>query len=103
MPDAQPQFLLSHKDLAALLVRENEIHEGLWEVAFEFQIAIGTMGPSPEQVCPGAMFNVHRVGLNKVSQQTALSIDAAVVNPAPDITRSTKPITKKAPPKRSTK
>lgn len=72
----------SLKDLAELLIKHKGLNDGLYNVAFKFQIAIGAVGPSPETMFPGAMFSVSGVGLEKVAQTGPHTVDAAVVNPA---------------------
>ena len=94
-----PLVLYSHQQLAAILVKENRFHVGLYEVAYEFQIAIGTVGPTPDQLSPGALFGVGKVGLSRVDQPTPFSVDAAVVNPAPN--KKVKTESKSAAPKKA--
>lgn len=74
--------LLSLKELAAILVRHKELHEGLYDVSMEFQIAVGAIGPSPDAVLPGAMVGISRIGLSKVEQMGPQTVDAAMLNPA---------------------
>jgi hypothetical protein len=81
---------LSLKELAELLVKHNGLTEGFYETSFEFRIGVGGMGPTPEEVSPGAMFAVTKVGLNKVSALNHNAVDAAEVNP------TKKPRSKKA-------
>ena len=80
---SDPPVVLSLKDIAELIVKHRGIHEGLYNVVFQIQIALGAVGTSPETVVPGAMFGVSGVGLEKVAQAGPQTIDAAVVNPAP--------------------
>jgi hypothetical protein len=70
------------KEVAAMLVKQYDIHEGLWEVAIEVQVGIGNFGQVPEDVLPGAMFRMSRIGLNRVPISGPLTVDAAAVNPA---------------------
>ncbi|HTE41548.1 MAG TPA: hypothetical protein VK629_12000 [Steroidobacteraceae bacterium] len=70
------QKLVDLKELGALLLKHFEIKEGLWDVAVEFQFAIGAIGPKPDTVLPGAMFGVNRVGLRRTPVRGPLTIDA---------------------------
>jgi len=72
---------MSLKDLGTLLVQHYSLHEGLWDVAVEMQVAIGQLGPTAEQRMPGAMFGISRVGLVRASSAGAHTVDAAQVNP----------------------
>jgi hypothetical protein len=69
--------MLPLRELGQLLVRHFELKEGLWDVAVEFQLAVGTLGPSPEQVLPGTMVGVSKVGLSRAGKVGPLTIDAS--------------------------
>lgn len=79
---ATPELIgmLPLKELAAILVRHNGLHEGLYNVSVEFQIAVGSVGPADTPL-PGALFGVSRIGLAKVDQVGPHTIDAVQVNP----------------------
>lgn len=78
-----PHAILSLKDVTEIVIKHRGLHEGLYNLAFQFQIAVGAVGPSPETVVPGAMFGVSGVGLEKVPNAGPHTVDAAIVNPAP--------------------
>ena len=89
---------LSLKELAEVLIRHYELHEGLYEVGVQFNIAVGTVGPTPDAAAPGVVFTVEGLGLSRASQDSPLCVDAAIVNrikaaPAkkPLKTKATKP------------
>jgi hypothetical protein len=73
--------MINLPDLAVVLIRHFGYHEGHYELAFEFSVAIGAVGPSPNELLPGAMFGVRAIGLNRVEQPSPGSVDAAVANP----------------------
>ncbi len=84
---AEPrQITFSYRELAEILVKQQGIHEGLWGVYAEFAIAAtyadgppGTGSPIPAAIVP-----LQRVGIQRFDQElTGLTVDAAVVNPAP--------------------
>ena len=79
--DWQPNISLEHRDLAEILVNHYDFHEGLYDLAFEFQIAVGAIGPSPESVLPGAMIGIKSIGLMKADKNGPQTVDAAKVNP----------------------
>jgi len=76
--------IIALREVAELLVRHKDLHEGLYNLAFQFQIAIGAVGPSPDVVVPGAMFGVSGLGLEKVDRMGPYTVDAAIVNPSPE-------------------
>lgn len=82
------------KELAELLIKEKNLHEGLFDLAFEFQIAVGGVGPTTESLVPGAMIGVSRVGLTQTQQVGPHTVDAALVNPAQALPKKRKITTK---------
>lgn len=76
-----PPAILSLKDVTKIVIKHIDLHEGLYNLVFQFQIAVGAVGPSPETVVPGAMFGVSGVGLEKVPNAGPHTVDAAIVNP----------------------
>jgi len=72
---------LTLKELITVLIKHNQLHEGLYDLSVEFQIAIGAVGPSTEALFPGAMLGISRIGLMPAEQKTIHTVDAAEVNP----------------------
>lgn len=72
-------------ELAEILVKHQELHEGLYNLSLQFQIAVGAVGPTPELISPGAMIGISRIGLSKTEKEKANihTVDAAKVNPGP--------------------
>jgi hypothetical protein len=76
-----PPIALSLQEVGALLVRHYGLRDGLWDVAIELQAAIGQFGLPPNDVLPGAMFRISRIGLSKAAQVGPLTVNAAEINP----------------------
>jgi len=72
---------LSMRDLTEVLVKHYGIHEGRYDLLVEFQVGMGSFGPTPETQCPGAMVSISRVGLMPSILETVGTVDAAQVNP----------------------
>lgn len=72
-------------ELTEILVKNQGFHEGLYNLSFQFQLAVGAVGPSPELICPGAMMGISRIGLSKTEEGKANihTVNAAEINPAP--------------------
>jgi hypothetical protein len=83
MTDTFVPVHFSLKELAEMLIRQQGIHDGLYDLSVEFQVAVGAVGPSPSVVLPGAMIGVSGLGLMQVSVPSQNTIDAAKVNPMP--------------------
>ncbi len=91
----EPFASMALKEIAEILVKEKKLHKGLFDLSFEFQIAVGGVGPSPESVAPGVMFSISRIGLVKAQQVGPHTVDAALVNPVKKPANKRTPITKK--------
>jgi hypothetical protein len=87
---------LSLVDVATLMVRHFKLHEGLYDPSFKVQVAVGHIGGIPAAAAgemaiasgagtayPGAVMTIQGLALNKVSVRGPHTVDAAVVNPAP--------------------
>lgn len=72
-------------EMTEILIKSQGLHEGLYNLSFQFQLAVGAVGPSPELICPGAMMGISRIGLSKTKEEKANvhTVDAANVNPTP--------------------
>lgn len=77
----QPTAPLSLHDLATVLVKHYDLHEGYYDLLVGFQIGFGSIGPDPEHALPGAMVGVQTVGLIASTQLGPNTVDAAAVNP----------------------
>lgn len=75
----------SLKELTEILVKNQGLHEGLYNLSIQFQIGVGAIGPSPESICPGAMIGISRVGLSKTEEKkkNIHTVNAAEINPVP--------------------
>jgi hypothetical protein len=71
------------KEVATLLIRSYQLHEGLWDLALEMQVGIGQVGLARADLLPGAMIRVSRIGLAKTLPENAgpNTVNAAEVNP----------------------
>ncbi len=83
------------KELATILIRHYGYHEGFYEVGVQFNIAVGSVGPDPTLVAPGAVVAVAGIGLAKCPESSPLGVDASVVNPVTAV-EVKKPARKKA-------
>jgi hypothetical protein len=85
-------YKFDFKELATLMVKEKDIHEGYWGVYAEFGISAANAGPDPDSLVPCALVPLIKFGLQRFENESSLSVDAAKVNP--------KPAPKKHPPKK---
>lgn len=81
MPESN-QIIFKHKELATLMIKAQDIHEGYWGIFVKFGIGAANMGASPADLLPVAIVPVLEIGLQKFEEETNLSVNAAEVNPA---------------------
>lgn len=80
---AEPEkYVFTYREVAEALVKQQDIHEGVWSIYVEFGLAGANTGPSDDQLLPTAIVPIVRMGLVRVPKENALSVDATVVNPA---------------------
>ena len=85
---AEPtQFTLTHRELVELIIKSANVHEGRWVLSVTFGFVPGNFGPSQDQVSPGTIVAVNQVGIQRelpeMMMPPGLTVDAALVNPAP--------------------
>lgn len=79
---AQPQTIVtSHKSVVEALIKQNNIHEGIWGLFVRFGIGAINAGENEQQLVPAAIVPVVEIGLQKFEKETNISADAAKVNP----------------------
>ena len=72
-------------EMTKILIKHQGLHEGLYNLSVQFQLAVGAVGPSPESISPGVMMGVSGIGLSRTEEEKAniQTVNAAEVNPAP--------------------
>ena len=89
------EFQFSFKEVVEALVKQQGIHEGIWELAAKFGLKAVNSGPSDDQMMPTAVIPLMELGLRRTKTVHNLAVDAAKVNPAsktrPSIASSPKP------------
>lgn len=83
MPEAS-QYMFTHKELVELMIKKADVREGKWMLSITFGFGAINGGPTPEQAMPTGVVGVQSVGIHKAQSDSpeALTVDAAVVNPA---------------------
>jgi hypothetical protein len=95
MPETK-ELLFKYPEIVEALLKQSDIHEGLWTLAVQFGLGATNAGPSAEDLKPSAIVSVLALGISRADKPTNLTVDASVVNPAP----ASKPTTRrKASPK----
>lgn len=81
------QITLSHRELAEMIVKDQNIHEGMWRLIVFFGIqGANFIPPGDNEAFPTAIVPVQKIGIQKVGSEEKednLTVDAAKVNPLP--------------------
>jgi len=82
MPEIK-NYTFSHTELAEVLIKQLDIHEGLWGIYLEFSLVAANAPTPPEgkNILPAAINFVNKIGIQRFPEPTNLSVDAALVNP----------------------
>jgi hypothetical protein len=83
-PIQRQKYAMSWTEVATALVKAHDIHEGLWQVYFAFGIHGATVN-FKGAMTPSALVPLVEVGLSRAAEETEMTVDAAVVNPRPQI------------------
>ena len=82
MPDVSQIYPFTHQELAEILIKHKNIHEGLWGIYVEFGIGATNIGQGPNDILPAAIVPIVKLGLQRFPEPNNLTVDAAKVNPA---------------------
>jgi len=70
------------KELIELLIRDQGLHEGYFDISVNFGIMMGGFLNPHGHTCPSAVVAIEGIGLRQVPELAGAALDAAVVNPA---------------------
>ena len=77
------QIIFTYKEITTALLKQQGIHKGIWGIFVRFGIHGANIGGSDDALTPAAIVPLIEIGLQKFDKVHNLSVDAAVVNPAP--------------------
>jgi hypothetical protein len=82
MPEQQ-MIAFSFKELARLMIKDQNIHEGLWGIYVEFGLGAANIGSGPDDpgMLPAAIIPIKKIGLQKFNEENNLTVNAALENP----------------------
>lgn len=76
-------YLFTHKELVEILIKNQGLHEGIWQLYVNFGLKATNLGISEEDALPTAIIPILQIGLQKSNKEGNLSADASKVNPRP--------------------
>lgn len=93
------RVVLPYKDLVEMMIKRNNLHEGLWGLFARFGLNVANAPVEYDdatQVRPVAIVPLIEIGLQEYKQLNDLSLDAAVVNPRQKVAKKARTAKKKA-------
>jgi hypothetical protein len=72
---------LNHKELVEAIIKQQGIHDGIWQLYVEFGISATNISFGEDQLLPSAIVPIKKIGLHKVEAENLLSVDASKINP----------------------
>lgn len=84
MPEAK-NYVFGYTELAEILVKKLELHEGLWGIYVEFNFGGANVPTTPDSktIAPAAITLIKGIGIQRFDAPNNLTVDAAEVNPLP--------------------
>jgi hypothetical protein len=86
-------YTFDYKEVAEALIKQQDIHEGLWGIYIEFGLGAGMLpfGLSNDMIAPAAVIPVKKIGIQRFAEPNSLTVDAAKINPLPTDTSKSRP------------
>lgn len=78
---AETQYIYSYKELVEILVKHQNIHEGIWGLYIKFGLNALNIGPNRIEIMPAAIVPVVELGIQIFKEENNLTVDASKVNP----------------------
>ncbi len=91
------RILFSYKEIVECLIKEKNIHEGIWGIAIGFELGVANVAKREESnsFMPAAIIPISEIGIERVDEESNLTVNAAVVNPDPNVKQKRKSSGKK--------
>ncbi len=81
-------YTFDHRELAEILIKKQEIHEGFWAIYIEFGLGAANINqPTSDELVPAAIVPVKKIGIHRHDTPNNLTVDASVVNPGKKLKR----------------
>lgn len=75
------QILFKFPEIAEILLKTQDIHEGHWGLFVKFGIVAGNAPGPTGDLLPTAIVPILEIGIQKFDEPSSLTVDAAKVNP----------------------
>ncbi len=75
------QIMFKVKQLAEILIKAQDLHEGHWGISVTFGLSAGNVGNATGDMFPSALIPITELGIQRFDEPNAMTVDAAIVNP----------------------
>lgn len=82
------QIAFSYREVAESLVKQADLHEGLWGVSVKFGMQASNFGPNEHDLKPTVIIPILEFQLTRFEKETNLTVDAAKVNPRKKLSKA---------------
>jgi hypothetical protein len=89
MPE-ETEVMFTHKELVELMLKKQNIHEGIWMLSVRFGMQATNFGATPDgsDVLPTALIPVLAIGIHRTDKVNNVAVDASAANPrTPEVNR----------------
>ena len=78
-------YKFDFKEIVEVLIKKENIHEGIWGIYLEFGIQGANINTTPEKdtFLPAAIVPVVKIGIQRLEKENNLAVDASKINPKP--------------------
>lgn len=81
MAEVVKNYLFEPKEIVEMLIKKQDLHEGIWGLLVNFNFSAVNAGPTEDQMLPTLVAAVSRIGLQPFPKEGNISLDAAKINP----------------------
>lgn len=81
MAEVVKSYIFEPKEIVEMLIKKQDLHEGIWGLLIQFKFAAANTGPSENEIYPTAVSSVASIGLQPFRNESNIALDAAKVNP----------------------
>jgi hypothetical protein len=80
------RILFSYQEIVECLIKEKNIHEGIWGIAIGFDLGAANVAKrdEPNSFMPAAIIPINGIGIERVEEESNLTVNASLVNPNPN-------------------
>lgn len=79
--DKKDELSITLKELTEMLIDKYGIRDGKYDLAVEFAIGVGKVGPNEDNILPGVMIGVSKLGLVAATEDGPNVVDATARQP----------------------